>query len=168
MAMDGEHLLREVGERMRIPLKLDPKTCRCVVKNRTSREEYLIEFPPKNPFLYIYTVLRPLDNEDDGPFLRKLLTLNLFGLQTDGCTIGVDDGSRNIILHLAFPIEFVSVQIFVNLLTNFIETAKKMRAGLDDIRVIATRELKKKQTHYSPAECMDKEKPKNNMRIIRI
>jgi hypothetical protein len=169
MALDGEHLLREVGERMHISLRLDPKTRRCVLHDRANGQEYLLELPLKNPYIYLYTVLRNLGEErQNAQFLCALLGLNLFGLQTDGCTVSIDGPGRSIIQHLSFPIEFLTPQLLVNLLTNFIATARKLRGKIENLLVTSDKEIRRRLTHYSPAEAMDKKRPGDAMRIIRI
>jgi hypothetical protein len=167
--MDAEFLLREVGATLQLPLKLDPKTRRCVIQDKSSKQEYLLEMPLKNPFIYIYSILKQLTPEhSDESFLQALLELNLFGLQTDSCTISVDRSSRNILLHLTFPMEFLTPQLLVNLLTNFIATTRKLQAKIENLEIVTNKELRKQKTYYSAADSMDEKNPKHSMRVIRI
>jgi hypothetical protein len=170
MGLDSEHLLHEVSNLMHLPLKLDQKTHRSVLRDRSSQHDYLIEFPPKNPFIYFYTVIWSTGNGEleNADFLRSILGLNLFGLQIDSCTIGIDHAGKNFIMHMHFPLEFITPQLFVNLLKNFISTARKVRMKIEDISVATTREIRRKLTHYSVAENINKKKPGDSMRVIRI
>jgi hypothetical protein len=153
---------------MRIPLKLDPTTHRCIIRDRTNMQDYFVELPEKNPHLYIYGVLRKLDQErDNAAFFRGLLELNLFGLQTDGCTISVDPAGQNLLLHITSPLEFLTPQLTINLLTNFIGTLRRVAAQVENLVVIHARERKEpRATGESPGK--NKANDNTRMRVMRI
>ncbi|MDR0727688.1 MAG: CesT family type III secretion system chaperone [Puniceicoccales bacterium] len=164
--MDLDTLMAGVSRRMNLPLKLDPETRRCVLQDKESHLEILIEFPQRNTALFIYSPLMQLPKEiDQAKFLESLLELNLFGLQTNGTTIGFDRKHGHIVLHHSVPLEFVDEQIFVNVLTNFIATARKISSRISDLQLVNQKRAKIANTHYTPAENA---KPRQSMRIVRI
>ncbi|MDR3117243.1 MAG: CesT family type III secretion system chaperone [Puniceicoccales bacterium] len=167
--LDNEALLKEVGSLLRMPLKLDPKTCRCTLRDKASKQEYFIELPRHSSYLYLYSVLlRASPEQDSANFYRSLLEMNLFGLKTDTGSLSIDPASRSILLHLSFPMEFLTPQLMVNLLTNFTATAKKLGVAVEDQLLISNKDAQKRRVHYSPAEGMDKKNPGSSMRVIRI
>ena len=167
--LERETLLKEVGSILGMPLKLDPKTNRCVLRDRASKQEYFIELPHHSPYLYLYCVLlRASPEQDSANFYRSLLEMNLFGLKTDTGSLSIDPSSRSILLHLSFPMEFLSPQLMVNLLTNFTTTAKKLNVAVEYQLLICNKDARKRRTYYSPAEGMDKKNPGSTMRVISI
>jgi hypothetical protein len=169
VGLDGEHLITEAGEIMGIPLTFDEKTRRAIIIDKSMGHEYLIELPANGSMLYIYTVLAKLGAErENAPFLRSLLELNLFGLQTSAATIGVDGRAATVVMHIAFPAELLAPQLLVNLLRNFIASAKKTRDKIGNLLITTNRELRRQNTRFSAVDAMSKGKPKSDMRIIRI
>jgi hypothetical protein len=169
VGLDGENLIAEAGELMGLAFNFDEKTRRAIVIDKSTNMEYLIELPGNGSMLYVYTVLFKLATEkDNGPFLYSLLELNLFGLQTNAATIGVDGKASTVVMHISFPVEFLTPQLLVNLLSNFIVSSKKMREKIENLLITTNRELRHRHVHFSAADSMGKERPKDRMRIIRI
>jgi hypothetical protein len=71
-------------------------------------------------------------------------------------------------MHLAFPIEFLSPPLLINLITNFIVTTRKMSGKIETLLLTADQALRRKRTTFSAAEVMDKKKPDSSIRILRI
>jgi hypothetical protein len=139
------------------------------MRDKNDKHEYVIEFPEKNPLTYFYTVIRPLGvDSSNGAFLLSLLEMNLFGLQTDAATISIDKKNNNLLLHITFPVENLTPQLFINILTNFIATARKLRAKLDDLHVRTETQVQKKSERISAAEAISDHKPAEKMRVLRI
>jgi hypothetical protein len=163
--MDLDLLLAGAGRRMKLPLKLDPETRRCVLQDKESHLEILIEFPQRNASMFLYSPIMQLPKEiEQEKFLESVLELNLFGLQTNGATLGFDRKHGHIMLHHSLSLEFVNEQIFVNMLTNFIATARKILVRVGDLQLVNQKRAKIANTHYSPSENA---KPRQAMRVIR-
>ncbi|MDR2576991.1 MAG: CesT family type III secretion system chaperone [Puniceicoccales bacterium] len=172
MGLDAENLVFAAAELMRISLKLNTKTRRCILQDREDKKEYIFEFPEKSPYVYFYTILRPLGKEaENAAYLRALLELNMFGLQTDGGTISGDRANGNLVLHSNLPLDYMTPQLFVNTLTNFIVTAKKLRGKLENLQMQSwntQQSPSSPKANFSAAASMEKNQPANKMRVIRI
>ncbi|MDR2029932.1 MAG: CesT family type III secretion system chaperone [Puniceicoccales bacterium] len=165
----SETLIQELGKILGMPLELDKKTRRCVLRDKASKKEYFIELPQHAPYLYLYCVLLKASVEQQSEhFYRALLEMNLFGLKTDMGVLSIDPISRSILLHLSFPTEFLTPQLLCNLLTNFLAMALKVAAAVEDQLLISNKDARKRQSHYSAADGMDRDDPKRSMRVIRI
>lgn len=169
MALAGEELLREAAGLLKFPLRFDPKTRRAIILDKTENRQYHIELPTKSPFLYIYAVLRKLGpDRENTAFLRALLELNLFGLQTNTTTLGLDGEADSLVVHLAYPLEFLTPQLLVNVIGNFVATVRKVHEKIENLAITTNQELRHRKTHFSAADALGKGKSKEEIRIIRI
>ncbi|MDR1437875.1 MAG: CesT family type III secretion system chaperone [Puniceicoccales bacterium] len=163
--MDINALLTAAGKLLNLPIKLDSETHRCILVDKNSRQEVFIEAPEGDDLLYIYAQLGkvPHDVQMD-KFLKSVLELNLFGIQTNGFTISVEPQQDQLMLHFIFPQDILTPQLLVNLLKNFIASIKQMAAKIDDLTTIGRRRAAVAKAQYSPGENA---KPKQAMRVIR-
>jgi hypothetical protein len=163
--MDVDALLSATGGLLKLPLKLDPKTNRCVLVDKTSRQEVFIESPHGDELLYLYAPLGPVPKDVQmDRFFKSLLEFNLFGIQTNGFTIGVEPKQEQIMMHFLFSMDVLTPQLLSNLLRNFIASVKQMRAKVEDITTLGRKQAAIAKTRYSPGENT---KPKQSMRVIR-
>jgi hypothetical protein len=165
--MDPNALLAAAGKLMKLPLRLDPKTHRCVLVDRSTKQEIFIEFPASNRMSYIYAPLMdvPSDAATQGDFLQSVLQLNLFGLETNGFVVSIEPKQKRFMLHHSFPMELLTESLLVNLLKNFIGSVRQICAKIEDRMSINRKRVAVANTHYSLGENA---KPKQTMRVIRI
>ncbi|MDR0679078.1 MAG: CesT family type III secretion system chaperone [Puniceicoccales bacterium] len=167
--MGGKELLQEAARLMRLPVRLDAEMNRLTILDKAENRQLHIELPARSQLLYIYAVLRKLGPERDNPaFLRALLELNLFGLQTNTTALSLDNETDALLVHLYCPLEFLTPQLLVNTIGNFVATARKLREKVENLLIATNQELRRSKSHFSAADALNRNKIKENIRIIRI
>ncbi|MDR0340541.1 MAG: CesT family type III secretion system chaperone [Puniceicoccales bacterium] len=169
MPLAGEELLQETAKLLRLPMRFDAKVNRLTIRDKVESRQFHIELPAKSQLLYLYAALRKLGPERDNPtFLRALMELNLFGLQTSTATLSLDGATDALLVHLSYPVEFLTPQLLVNIIGNFVAAARKLRGKVENLVIVTNQELRRSKSHFSVADALDKDKIKENVRIIRI
>ena len=124
--VDG--LLRGVGSQLGVTLSLD-EDGRCALDCGPGLT-VVVAVPEGAELLLFYAPLLPAPVAGREALFERCLALNLHGAGTDGCTLGHDDVSGEIVLSLVLPLSLVQPDLFGTLLGNFIRTARRLRTEL--------------------------------------
>jgi hypothetical protein len=122
--VDG--FLRQVGSQLGTSLGLD-EDGRCAL-DCGSDPTCVVAVPEggADTVLFYAPLLAVPAAGDRVTLFERCLSLNLHGAGTDGCTLGYDDVSDEIVLALSLPLALVPADIFGTLLGNFIRTTRRL------------------------------------------
>ena len=87
--------------------------------------EVVFELPETSSTLQIYSPILRIAKNESAALFKRLLRLNLFGVETRGATFALEDKNNFIILCYGVPVEDLDATGFLNLVSGFIETAEK-------------------------------------------
>lgn len=131
--MTLQQILEDIGRKMDLSLRMNQKG-RCVLKDKKTEREYILE--SSNPkYFYLYTLLGFVpEGASATQFLKTLLSMNLFGQQTFGMTIGVEPNSGQIILHFLSRNQTIQSETLLAILKEFILAAEIIARKVMDLQ----------------------------------
>tara|TARA_B100000989_G_scaffold294012_1_gene272292 strand:- start:164 stop:643 length:480 start_codon:yes stop_codon:yes gene_type:complete len=125
--------LSQMGELMQSKLELDEEGI-CAI---TDKEGLIvvIEAPEEGSLVHLYTPLCPmLDGlEPNYAMLEYAMMLNLFSVRTRGGAIGYSQERGELMFSYIIEVNYCDDTRFVNILQNFMQTAKELKANLADL-----------------------------------
>jgi len=98
------------------------------------RVEIVFEAPENAAALHLYCPICdvPADPKAEAALYRRLLELNLFGLETRGASFAIDRDSNRVLLCYAMPLENADHMTFQNTVGNFAEVCERFCNELGD------------------------------------
>lgn len=123
-----QSFLAYVGGDGNSALELDENHCcvveygvgfECVITASTSADEVFLQAP-----------LFPLLADDERRLLARLMSWNLDGEITSGCTLALDEDANTVVLCGRHPVLKMEPEEFSSLLANFLSTADQVRERL--------------------------------------
>lgn len=127
--------LEKIGEDRGIPLKLGANG-HCIVP---MSEDFgcVVEVTENQDLsaVFLYCPLAQLPNNADAQLAltSAALAMNLFGLLTGGCHVGLDNRSNHLVLSFSAPIEAINSSTFEQILTEMEEISSDLRQRLQGI-----------------------------------
>lgn len=113
-------LIREMGSRLGVALDMDDFGVCAMSYEDDGR--LTLEVSDGDSSFVLHAPLDRAPVVDREAFLAKLLEINLYGIQTRGCTIGLEPGSDQVILSLRQPIDGLDIIRFESIISNFIDS----------------------------------------------
>jgi hypothetical protein len=123
-------MLGEIGSALGLNLGLRSDGL-CVVKQDQSDFEYIIELSHSGELLYIYSPVGDLPVENKSDALEYLLKLNLYGIETNQCSLGLDAKTNKLVLSYSIPVEILNTSLLSNILYNFFSAVPKISKKIE-------------------------------------
>ncbi|MDR0351281.1 MAG: type III secretion system chaperone [Puniceicoccales bacterium] len=123
-------MLRDVGTSLGLNLGLRSDGL-CVIKQEQSDFEYIIELSKTGDILYMYSPVGDLPTINKSDAMEYLLKLNLYGLETNQCSLGLDAKTNKIVLFYTIPSEVLNATLISNILCNFFTTVQKVSKKIE-------------------------------------
>lgn len=122
--MHAEQLLLELGQQAGIaqPLRFDAHGCARLMLNEALFINF--EHDADADALHIYSALCEIPPQGREALYRKLLEANLFGSQTAGATLAIDDLHHEVVLCRSLALDSLAPAAFVQNVEQFIATAE--------------------------------------------
>ena len=119
-----DHFLKELGLKLGIEdIGLNPEgVCAFTYLNSF---DLIIEVSEESNTFVIHTPLTTLKSGNNEPLLKKLLSLNFLGIETQGASFALNKDTQEVVLCYNHPIENLQSNTFENLIGNFLEVAEK-------------------------------------------
>lgn len=92
-----------------------------------------IEVPEGSEVLHVYSNIDRCPTDRRSEFIEEALSLNLFGTQTGGAALALDQASNNVILCLSQPIELLDEHRLVAIVAGFVDMVPDLRQRLQAI-----------------------------------
>ncbi|MDR2735454.1 MAG: type III secretion system chaperone [Puniceicoccales bacterium] len=124
-------MLGEVGRSLGLNLKLRDDGL-CIIKQDQFETEYIIELSRTAALLHIYSPIGDLPQTNKADALEYLLKLNLHGLETNQCTIGLDAHTNKIVLSYSISTEILNANLLSNVICNFFTTVPKILKKIEN------------------------------------
>ena len=133
MSISAEQLLRDLGQNIGLahPLVFNEQHCaRLMVGERVGID---FEHLPDEQIVQMYCVLGGIPAGGLESLYRELLEANLFGDGTQGATLGLDGGQRQIVLSRALALEHMTSPTMLQVFERFINTSEHWVRRLESI-----------------------------------
>ena len=85
--------------------------------------EFVIELPKQSSFVYFYSLIIPIPQDNREAFFHYLLTQNFFSIESQGTAFAVDNETHNITLCYSHSVEQLDLILFKNIINNLLDTA---------------------------------------------
>ena len=110
-------------------LQLDERGCAAL--RYADDLDLMLELPEASPVLHLYAPVLLLAGDDGRQdVFRRLLALNLFGLETQGASFALDELNDRIVLQVPLLVGATDAGLFERVLGNFIEAAQHWKREL--------------------------------------
>jgi hypothetical protein len=133
-------MLREVGASLGLNLALRADGL-CVIKQDQLGFEYVIELSSSGELLYIYSPVGDVPSVNKPDALEYFLKLNLYGLETNQCSLGLDAKTNKMVLFYTIPSEVLNANLLANILCNFFSTVQKISKKIEDFTQSSPQQL---------------------------
>lgn len=165
VGMTLQEILEDIGSKINLSFRINSKG-RCILKDRKTDREYILESSNPNYF-YLYTLLGFVpDGESSSYFLKSLLSMNLFGQQTFGMTIGVEPNSGQIILHFLSRNQTIQAETLLSIVRQFISATEIISQKIMDLQQHCASD--KWNARQEPEEIRAADSENAKIQIIRI
>lgn len=126
-----ERLLGEVGHRVGARLTLDADGA-CAMTYRGGGQ-VVVEAADGTGCVVLHAPVAPASGTGREALYARALKLNLLGVETGGCTLGLDEANAEIVLMLTRSLEGMDALGFEALLANFIDRTARLKALLVEV-----------------------------------
>jgi hypothetical protein len=125
---DVDGWLGALGESFGVPLSLDDDgACAIAVEGGL---DCVIEADAAAELVHLHALLLRLPVEGRAALIEEALALNLYGVVTEGASLGLDRDSDSLALAISRPLAELDHARFAALLTGFVGTALRLRDQL--------------------------------------
>jgi hypothetical protein len=109
-------------------LQLDERGCAAL--RYADDLDLMLELPEASPVLHLYAPVLELADSAGQDVFRRVLALNLFGVETQGASFALDELNDRIVLQYPLLVEATDAGQFERVLGNFIEAAQRWKREL--------------------------------------
>ena len=103
----------------------------CNIKSKSTGEEYIVELPNNGDILYIYSAITDVPFDHRESIFEYILRINLHGIETSRCIIGIDGRTNKFILSRPLPIDGLNETMLLNAMNDFFAILPTIREGIE-------------------------------------